>query len=123
MTVYTIYEKETGEIISTVQSNEEPDPRNGSFIFGEYDPNTYHIRDGVPTKKAEEEIERKSVERAWVTLRRMRNEILESTDWTQVPDAPVDRAAWAAYRQELRDLPENTTDPRNVVWPKPPSTS
>lgn len=120
MTVYTIYDKETGEIISTVQSNEEPDPQNGPFIFGEYDPDTYRIKDGVPTKKAEEEIERKSVERAWVTLRRMRNEILGSTDWTQVPDAPVNAAAWAAYRQELRDLPENTADPRNVIWPTKP---
>lgn len=29
---------------------------------------------------------------------------LASTDWTQLTDAPVDAAAYATYRQELRDL-------------------
>ena len=53
-------------------------------------------------------------------LRERRNSLLQATDWTQVPDAPVDHAAWATYRQELRDLPANTEDPRNVVWPDRP---
>jgi len=53
-------------------------------------------------------------------LRRERNAKLDETDWTQMPDTPVDQAAWATYRQALRDLPENTDDPRNVVWPSPP---
>jgi hypothetical protein len=57
---------------------------------------------------------------AWSELRRERDLRLSSSDWTQVSDAPVDRAAWAAYRQALRDLPANTTDPRDVVWPTPP---
>lgn len=52
--------------------------------------------------------------------RSKRNALLASSDWTQVPDAPVDQAAWATYRQALRDLPQNTTDPREVVWPTPP---
>ena len=51
----------------------------------------------------------------------IRNTLLEKSDWTQVPDAPVDRSAWAAYRQQLRDLPANTEDPANPVWPIPPS--
>lgn len=57
---------------------------------------------------------------AWEDLRIERNRRLAASDWTQVADAPVDRAAWAAYRQELRDLPDNTKDPRNIVWPKQP---
>lgn len=28
--------------------------------------------------------------------------------------------AWAVYAQELRDLPETTTDPANPVWPEAP---
>jgi len=55
------------------------------------------------------------------TLRLQRNELLAQTDWTQVADAPVDAAAWATYRQALRDLPANTTDPRNPTWPTKPS--
>ncbi len=55
-------------------------------------------------------------------LRRERNARLAACDWTQVPDAPLSeeqRAAWAAYRQALRDLPE-TTDPTAPKWPVPP---
>ena len=57
----------------------------------------------------------------WKRFRKSRKTLLNQSDWTQVPDAPVDSAAWAMYRQQLRDLPANTTDPRNVVWPEPPS--
>jgi hypothetical protein len=53
-------------------------------------------------------------------LRDERNRRLAASDWTQVPDAPVDRLAWAEYRQALRDLPANTTDPRNPNWPTTP---
>lgn len=58
---------------------------------------------------------------AWEYLRSDRNRLLSGSDWTQVADAPVDKAAWAAYRQELRDLPANTTDPLNPVWPVQPT--
>lgn len=61
------------------------------------------------------------VEMAWVSLRVERSRLLQDSDWTQVPDAPVDRAAWAVYRQALRDVPQNTTDPFNPVWPTPPA--
>ncbi len=37
--------------------------------------------------------------------RNWRAEELKVTDWTQLPDAPVDVVAWATYRQALRDLP------------------
>jgi len=40
-----------------------------------------------------------------------RNQLLTASDWTQLPDAPVDREAWAAYRQALRDLTNH------VNWP------
>ena len=54
-------------------------------------------------------------------LRSQRDDLLAQSDWTQVADAPVDAAAWATYRQALRDLPANTTDPRNPTWPTKPS--
>jgi hypothetical protein len=31
-----------------------------------------------------------------------------------------DKASWRTYRQELRDVPENFEDPRDVVWPDAP---
>lgn len=53
-------------------------------------------------------------------VRRERNERLAATDWTQVTDAPVDRAAWAAYRQSLRDLPAAYSGEGPIPWPQEP---
>jgi len=53
------------------------------------------------------------------SVRAQRNDLLSKSDWTQLPDAPVDRERWAIYRQQLRDLPE-TVDPSKVQWPLPP---
>ena len=44
-------------------------------------------------------------EQKWEQIKLWRNAELARTDWTQVEDSPVDKAAWAAYRQALRDLP------------------
>lgn len=49
-----------------------------------------------------------------------RNALLASSDWTQVDDSPVDKAAWAAYRQALRDVPAQEGFPRNIMWPTQP---
>lgn len=56
----------------------------------------------------------------WNNLRAERSRRLAACDWTQLTDAPVDATVWAAYRQELRDLPANTTDPFYPPWPKEP---
>jgi len=53
-------------------------------------------------------------------LRAERDQKLAATDFTVLPDAPYDTAAWTAYRQQLRDLPAATKDPLNPVWPVPP---
>jgi hypothetical protein len=53
-------------------------------------------------------------------IRAMRNQFLADCDWTQVADAPVDQAAWATYRQALRDIPQQTGFPEDVVWPTEP---
>ena len=46
-----------------------------------------------------------------------RNQRLSDCDWTQLQDAPDDAAAWAAYRQELRDVTAQAGFPWDVVWP------
>lgn len=53
-------------------------------------------------------------------VRAQRNEMLAACDWTQLADAPVDAAAWATYRQELRDIPAQSGFPTDVIWPTPP---
>ena len=52
--------------------------------------------------------------------RQERNALLVASDWTQVADAPVDQAAWASYRQELRDVTSQETFPSEVTWPVAP---
>jgi hypothetical protein len=54
-------------------------------------------------------------------MRVKRNELLTASDWTQVSDAPVDKAAWATYRQELRDLTSQSGFPWEITWPTAPS--
>lgn len=54
-------------------------------------------------------------------LRLRRNTLLSKSDWTQISDATVNKDDWATYRQKLRDLPENTPDLSNIVWPVPPA--
>lgn len=49
-----------------------------------------------------------------------RNSLLSASDWTQLPDASVDKQAWATYRQALRDLPQQPDFPNNITWPEPP---
>ncbi len=62
-------------------------------------------------------------EQLWKALRFERDRKLSACDWTVLSDSPLnttDKNAWKAYRQELRDLPENTEDPANPVWPDEP---
>ena len=54
------------------------------------------------------------------SIRADRNRKLTASDWTQVDDAPVDKAAWATYRQALRDVPLQSGFPWDVNWPTEP---
>ena len=57
----------------------------------------------------------------WDVVRVERNKLLVESDWTQLPDAPVDAAAWATYRQALRDV-TTQANPFAIVWPESPSS-
>ena len=56
--------------------------------------------------------------------RARRDRLLADTDWTQVLDAPIDedtKAAYRAYRQALRDVPQQEGFPASIVWPDLPA--
>jgi len=54
--------------------------------------------------------------------RQQRDALLAACDWTQLPDAPLTtRAAWAEYRQALRDVPTQPGFPEEILWPSPPA--
>jgi len=123
MNTYTIYNA-NGEILSLFigrTSDLAVNLKDGeSYIEGSYTSQEYKIVDGVAVAKTEDE-KLAPISEIWTELRNTRNIELSLSDWTQVADAPVDAAAWATYRQSLRDLPANTTDPRNPTWPTKPS--
>ena len=71
------------------------------FIFDKFD--------GEPTN-----------EQKWEQIKLWRNAELNRTDWTQLTDSPVNKAAWATYRQALRDLPAQAGLAEEAVFPAQP---
>ena len=80
-------------------------------------------------KPPKEEFEAKLQElidaQPWKELREERNRRIAQTDYLFTSDFPhpteETKQAWLDYRQALRDLPANTADPENPVWPVPPN--
>jgi len=71
---------------------------------------------------AEQEAEyhaRKDAEQA-SAVRQTRNQRLTASDWTQLEDSTADKAAWATYRQALRDMSEQEGFPWTIQWPEQP---
>jgi hypothetical protein len=61
------------------------------------------------------------VDQAPIEAKRKRNQLLSSTDWTQNADIlQATKDKWAPYRQALRDVPQQSGFPHNIVWPTPP---
>lgn len=122
----TVYNPESGEIIRCVDVFNPNDAHlqagNGeAWVAGFADEIANVVIDNKIKERPKAELEQIEIDIAMANLREARNYALQKCDWTQAPDAPVDQAAWAAYRQALRDLPSNTTDPRNPVWPSKPA--
>ena len=53
-------------------------------------------------------------------MRITRNRLLAESDWTQLPDAQCDKAAWAIYRQALRDFPATWEPAETANFPEAP---
>lgn len=55
--------------------------------------------------------------------RKIRDRLLKECDWTAVSDSPLNelqKIHWAAYRQELRAVPEQPGFPLVIEWPERP---
>lgn len=55
-----------------------------------------------------------------------RDELLAKSDWTMLPDSPLnddERLAWKSYRQQLRDIESLTGYPYQTEFPGVPTVS
>lgn len=59
----------------------------------------------------------------WFQILATRNELLQNSDWTMLPDVeltPELVAQMKTYRQQLRDITKTYTNPDDVVFPNNP---
>jgi uncharacterized protein YabE (DUF348 family) len=125
----TLYDKTTGEIINSANLSD----KQLSKILTEnpqlnyinlYTNGVKNIAVDVDTKKLKK-VPPPSQNIAGL-IRQRRIGLLNSSDWTQSLDSPLSeskRAEWAAYRQALRNLPDeqgNVNSIDDVVWPTSP---
>lgn len=127
MITATFYNTTTGEFRNGIFAGNENDvgpntPAGHAAMVGVFDHRNKRVdlvTGLVVDKLQESELE---VDLSWST-RMKRDQALNSSDWTQSGDAPLDdvqRAAWRTYRQSLRDLTKQATFPESVAWPKQP---
>jgi hypothetical protein len=134
---YIIYSQTTGQILRVVQTNDiESQLQNGeSYIDGAIDDSAYYIENelpvAIPPKPSQYSIfdfttkqwvQNETMAISDVSIKRQR--LLYASDWTQIPNGPLtaeQQTAWATYRQELRDVPQQSGYPYNVVWPVAPN--
>ncbi len=71
---------------------------------------------------AENEAEYKAMKDAEqaASVRASRTQKLNDCDWTQIADSTADKAAWATYRQQLRDITSASGFPWTMTWPESP---
>ena len=120
---YSIYITETGLIHSQGSSSHVSDLSDilledgEGIVEGHYDRATQKIVDGVVTEYVAD---------FFPLIRNKRNELLKESDWTQAIDSPlldIEKAEWATYRQELRDLTTTYLDAvaiEEIVFPTKP---
>jgi hypothetical protein len=138
---YTIYNTQSGEIlriIETVQDIELQLQTNEAYLQGKYNDITNWVKNGQITSRPEPPTEFHSFDpqleqwvdprtqeqilsEKWHQIRKQRNQLLQQSDWTQLPDVPIQtKELWATYRQQLRDV-TNQADPFNITWPVTPN--
>lgn len=98
------YDAKTQKLLQDAQ----PTVQNGQWVIG------WQV-----LQKTSEELEAQDVAQA-ASVRAQRNDKLKNCDWTQLVDSTADKAAWATYRQALRDITTQVGFPWTVDWPVAP---
>lgn len=61
----------------------------------------------------------------WNMVRSKRNQLLSESDAYVLPDrwaamTEEKQAEWSKYREDLRNIPQDFSDPKEVIWPVKP---
>ena len=106
-----IIKNPSGDIVRSIMADE--------ISIADFVPEGHSYEEVLPEPMSPDDWELHKLELA-EAIREDRNNLLQQTDWTQMPDAPVDKAAWVIYRQELRDITKQSGFPLEVIWPNRP---
>jgi len=92
------------------------------YILGPVFTDTPATEDQPAKTAAENEADYKAMKDAEQAkaVRQSRTEKLKDSDWTQIADSTADKAAWATYRQQLRDITTQAGFPWTITWPDAP---
>ena len=112
MTNITAKNPATGEIETRDSREWKTEMKDDGIYFLSDADNAAVFADAEAEAKAAVEIQ-------WDGLRAHRNMLLADTDWWGSSDVTMTDEQ-KAYRQALRDVPANTSDPLNVSWPQKP---
>ena len=112
---YVVYDTDTGLIKKTLTCDENSIEYNHSdtesYTIGNPEESDKYFIDGEFVTGTVSESEAKTIlDRG---IREIRESLLLTSDWTQMPDNPLSdekKAEWAVYRQALRDIPANSVD-------------
>jgi hypothetical protein len=106
-------------------------PEGSVFVDGNYDIN-YYLDQGVVVKQPEQPSTLHMFDfqtKTWIfsssAIKGKRASLLEQSDWTDTLSSKNRLgdnvySQWQTYRQALRDIPQQSGYPQNVVWPTPP---
>jgi hypothetical protein len=93
-----------------------------NYILGPVFTDTPATEDRPAKTAAENETAYKAMKDAEqaASVRASRTQKLNDCDWTQIADSTADKAAWATYRQALRDITSASGFPWTMTWPETP---
>ena len=139
---YAIYKIDTGQIdrIATCDDPELQLQEGEAYIEGSADDISYYVKNnefvyrGPPptvwsiwdgTSWVDPRTEQQIYDDAANTVRSQRDKLLYESDWTDLVGAEQRLGEtvwqqWQTYRQQLRNVPQQSGFPFNVVWPVKP---
>ena len=138
---FNVYDKKTGEILRSVvcdKDNIESQLQNANEFWIEglttNDFDVFYVKNANLVKKPDKPNDWcvfDCLTEKWVPNFELANNfakynrqmLLTQTDWTQLPNSPLNeqkKQEWSIYRQQLRDITSQPEYPFEIQWPKQP---